>query len=252
MPASPPLLRSLVSIGLGACLALAAPSIGGAAPPGINLSWSDCGSFGQDARVFTCDTNVGSHTLIGSFSSPVALDSLNGNEVVIDIQGAAPTFAPWWQIMNYTNGAVGCRGAGSPAGWVTFDFTAGPFHCHDYWQGLAAGGLAMMAINGIQNRQRILIVSGIAAPVPVAPEIEAYSFRLNISNSKTVGAGACAGCLEQADIWLQSIKLTLPYNPVETRDVMLDMPSTRNYVLWRPGVVAVRNASWGAVKSLYR
>ena len=45
----------------------------------VNLSWDDCGSHGASMRTFACNTNGGSHTLVGSFVAPSGIDSLNGN-----------------------------------------------------------------------------------------------------------------------------------------------------------------------------
>ena len=90
----------------GALIALTA---GLAAAQGVvNLSWNDCGTFGVQDRSFACNTNTGAGTMYGSFTSFVALDSLNGNEATIEYQTASPTMSPWWQIKTPTDNSAAC------------------------------------------------------------------------------------------------------------------------------------------------
>ena len=105
---------------------------------------------------------------------------------------------------------------------------------------------------GGPSGQRLLVVAAIEQTVPLEAELETYSFKLVISNVKTVGASVCAGCVDRANIVLQSIKLYQPYNPSINNDILLTELSTRNYVYWYPDVVPTRNTTWGPIKSLYR
>ena len=87
--------RSIRAISISVWLSCIAVSTVVAAPPGINLSWNDCGTFGKAVEIFTCDTNAGHHFLVGSYSSPVPLDSLNANEIIMNFQSAAAPVPPW-------------------------------------------------------------------------------------------------------------------------------------------------------------
>jgi hypothetical protein len=64
----------------------------------------------------------------------------------------------------------------------------------------------------------------------VHPDREYYGFKLNISRTKSTGAGSCLGCSEPACIVLNSIRLFQPdelgNNPV------LVMPIESNYIKW--------------------
>ena len=52
-------LTPRVFLALACSLTLATAARAG----GINLSWNDCGTFGQNVETFACNTNVGVHTL---------------------------------------------------------------------------------------------------------------------------------------------------------------------------------------------
>jgi len=62
---------------------------------GISLSWDDCGAHGVLLRTFACDTNEGSHTLVGSFVAPAGVDSMSANEIVMDLESAEHSLPGW-------------------------------------------------------------------------------------------------------------------------------------------------------------
>ena len=130
--------------------------------------------------MLACDTNAGSHTLIGSFVAPPGVDSMSANEVVIDLESASPSLPDWWKMRTGL-----CR-AGSLT-W-SFDFTGGPFTCYDYWQGGAIGSLQQDPPVG--NRARIkgvfALPAGDARITSIAEGTEVYSFKANINSAKTV------------------------------------------------------------------
>lgn len=238
---------------------------------GLNLSWNDCGTNGQTDQTFACNTNGNPpHILVGSYASPSALDSLNGNEIVLEMTtNVAGVIPDWWQVKNYTDGTVACR---NPAASISFDFTSGPFSCNDYWSGAALGGFGIIRNVSVPNRQRILGVCavGLSQAQPLAAELETYSFKITISNTKTVAPGAvCADCTAQACIQLNSILLTqnpgVPatnVNPITgmiTPDVYVSNPLNASLATFQgnPGgglcaSVPVKNTTWGQVKNLYR
>jgi hypothetical protein len=219
---------------------------------GLNLSWLDCGASGVANRTFACNTNAsGLHVMFGTFVAPAGLVGVTGFSAVLDAQSAGAAFPAWWNLRT-----GGCRAASLSA---FFDFTGGPFNCHDYWQGGVVGGVAMDPPIG--NRARIktqaaFVLTNDPRIVAIAPNTEVYTFRLGVNNLKTVGLGSCAGCPTGVCIVLNSIVLTQPPGfPSKT----LSAPSSRNTIQWQGGSEAdcllatpAKNATWGGIKSLYR
>ena len=227
---------------------------------GVNLSWNDCGTFGVYRQTFACDTNAGSHTLVGSYVVPDLPEPILGNSFVVDLMSPCPAFPDWWQLRTGL-----CRQT-SLAG--NFDFTAGPFDCLDYWQGGALGGVVMdppspssASIKGVCS-----LPAGDSRIVLIPGDTEVYSFKLIINHAKTVGPGACQGCFADLCIVLRSIQLGL----VSGNSVILTQPAVRNDVSWQSGALVypdfvplppfcsgncptpARDRTWGSIKALYR
>src|SRR5262245_23349533 len=64
----------------------------------MNLSWNDCGSFGDAIETFSCDTNAGFHTIVGSYIAPTFLDSVTSSEIVLYVQSETSALPDWWQL----------------------------------------------------------------------------------------------------------------------------------------------------------
>lgn len=220
---------------------------------GLNLGWDDCGGLPASLnRTFACDTNLGTNTLVGSFLAPCCVTAMSANEVVMDIQSTGVTLPQWWGLRTGL-----CR-PGSLTG--NFNFTAGPFTCYDYWQGGASGGASMDAPIG--NRARIKAFVALPSGSPLITGIlegtEVYSFKLNISNTKTTGLGSCAGCGTGVCIVLQSIKLNQPQgNPYGSK--FMSSPAMRAHATWQGGTgvdcyaaTPAKNVTWGSIKAIYR
>ncbi len=249
----------------GALLALTAGSaLAQGGSHGINLSWTDCGATGVANKTFSCLNNTGSDVLIGSYEAPCGLDSLNGQEIVLDMQTSGATLPQWWYIKNTGY----CR---ATAASISFDFTGTWANCADYWMGQALGDFGVFAQYGGLNRMRIKGVCAIAsvAAGPWPSKIETYSFRLTINHTKTTSGTGCAGCLDAACIVFNSLRLTQnpgPYHPADEfclagygNAKVMTTPKVRNYVSWQGGIAGcgnpvtpTKNATWGQVKSLYR
>ncbi|MBI5170952.1 MAG: hypothetical protein HZA61_15790 [Candidatus Eisenbacteria bacterium] len=221
---------------------------------GINLSWNDCGESGVANKTFTCSSNTFVAGLYASYMPPPGTVAITGNEVLVDLQSAGATLPAWWQFKNV--GA--CR---QTALSVSADFTAGPTGCADYWSGLASGGVAAYTtpFNAIANRARLFIIyaTPVALAMPMDDNTEYYSVRISFLGTKTVGPGACAGCIEPVCLVLNQIKLT---QPAGVGDYRLQNPLVRNFVTWQgggpafqcPGATPTRNTTWGSLKSQYR
>jgi hypothetical protein len=249
-------MRPQVFLSAWATLTLGAAT---ASAAGINLGWNDCpgGATYALTETFACNTNVGVHTMVGSFVAPAGVQMMSANEVVIDLKtGPGFALADWWKM-----GSGRCRPTSLGS---NFDFTGGPFSCHDYWQGGAIGAAQEDPPNGFDNRARIKMVFAVPAGDPritsVAEGLHVYSFKLNINNSRTVGLGSCAGCNAEACIALQTIRLN---QPVPFPRIDLTNPSTVAHVIWQawttvdpnhlcPSVTPVKSQTWGSIKALYR
>jgi hypothetical protein len=220
---------------------------------GLNLGWNDCGGLPTSLdRLFLCNTNAGTNTLIGSFVAPSCVNAMSANEVVLDLQSTGVSLPLWWQMRSGL-----CRPSSLGS---SFDFTGGPFTCYDYWQGGAIGTLAMDPPVG--NRARIkgvfALPAGDARITGIPEGTEVYSFKANINNAKSTGLGACAGCGLGACIVLNSIKINQPVG-TPGGGKFVTAVAMRNHATWQGGLggdclsaTPARNTTWGSVKALYR
>jgi hypothetical protein len=240
----------------GALLALTASLA--SAQGGLNISWTDCGTFGTQDRAFACNTNGGGNDIaVGSYLMPSDVAAATSNEIVIDLQSDSGTLPDWWQF-------TGCR-AGSLT--MSADFSANS-NCFDYWgaHGGGSGGLgSYQAGFGGPNRARIIGVFAVspANAGPIGPaDGETYSFKAIINHAKTVGTGACSGCSIPVGLVLNEIKVTQPVlaaQGVGGGDVRINNALNRQFTstqgggnLNLPGATAAHKATWGSIKSLYR
>jgi predicted RecA/RadA family phage recombinase len=231
-----------------------------ASAAGINLGWNDCpgGATYSLTQTFACDTNAGIHTLVGSFVAPAGVEMMSANEIVIDVQTGGARLSAWW-----TYGTGQCRTASSLQG--NFDFTAGPFTCYDYWQGGAIGALSWSIPAASANRCRIkgvfALPSGDSRATSIPEGTHVYSFKIILSNVKTTGLGACAGCSDEACLVLNTITINQPA-PQPPR-IQLTNPAPSAFVTWQgwstidpanncPDVTPTRSRTWGSIKALYR
>ena len=243
--------RAFVS--LGALLVLSTPAIAQTYTTQVNLSWNDCvlGPFAI-GRANDCTTNTGTMgTLFVSFSPPGTLPLYVAAQTSILLQTSGATLSPWW---HFESG--GCRGAGGLVS--TADFTGGPFACADFWNGQQVGGYfyETPAPSLLPNSARLRSV--FALPTALAGPIDNskiwYAHKVTIFNSKTVGTGACSGCLDGACIVVNQINLS---QPAPAPDVIITT-GPQQIVTYRgaTGTVCLeatptRRMTWGSIKSLY-
>lgn len=249
-------LRLLAALTLAAAVGTTARDA--AAVPGINLSWDVCtGDGGVANKNFNCAVNNGLNTAVGSYIAPAGVDTLAGNDIVVDLISATNPLPAWWAFKNTGT----CR---ATALSVDFDLS-GVVTCSDYWAGQAQGGLAAYFIGQgpaadpwvNPQRARVIIAGAVAASSQgaITADLEYGSFRMKISNAKTIGTGSCAGCVDPVCIVLNEIRLSRPGG---TRAVPIVTPDVRNQITWQGGagancaVVPVKNRTWGQIKSLYR
>jgi hypothetical protein len=233
-----------------------------AAAPGVNLRWANCfGDAGTINRNFACNTNTGNHILVGSFELGQNILQASGNEVVIDLAAADATLPAWWGFKN----AGTCRQASQS---MNFVIPGTAVVCADWANGQAAGGIGAYNI-GERGPNTARVKAAIAVPASALADLfagqEYFSYNLVMNSANTVGTGSCAGCEVPVCIVFNSLKVT---TQIAANDRTISGPtngSDSNFATWQGGGVPVtpggtgcgaatptKNATWGAVKSLYR
>jgi len=236
----------------GVLLALMAPM---ALAGGVNINWgAGCWSDGTPLNdlAFACNQNTGSATMTCSFA--VWNDQPQFVGIELDLEGLTEASAvpAWWQM-----GQGDCRyGAVS----TSANFLSAPqVGCVDMWQNLASGGLAIYGWGpqwGGDRRTHMLVVYAVPAdaPIPLTAGVEYYAAQVYVSHQKTLGSGACGGCLTP-HLWafysLKSAELT------QYEMLLEPLPDGNLCLYWQPSQflfcgVPTRNTTWGQVKSLYR
>jgi hypothetical protein len=227
------------------CAALLVLTASTAAAGGINLSWTDCGSFGTQDRTFACNSNVGSNKMVASFDPTTDLPDFSGNEVHVEIISSTASLPQWWLMGSSTS----CRGAIPPSFSATFGTS-----CADNFQGSGFGGGTYTVSAGGAT---VDVAWGFATGIPITAGTEYYALNIFINNSKSVGTGHCAGCSQGVCIILDAIDLA--YGPSATLTQTITNPLQRNWITWQnnsgipcPAIVPIQNRTWGQMKSLYR
>jgi len=226
---------------------------------GLYLTWNDCAqgpSAAHDAAS-ACDVNTGQRTLTCAFTVPVAVDSVLGVQLIVDLQHSEATLPDWWRF------ATGdCRAGELRA---EFDFTARSA-CSDVFGGFASGSL--LAYYATQPRggfnQARIVAAASRLPdygyMRFDPDVMYYGASLVIGNARTVAPQAvCAGCAGSACLVLNSV-LIQRQPGASGGDVFIAQPGAgdANFATWQGGAtegcrtVPVRSLTWGQIKSLYR
>ena len=244
-----------------------------AAAPGLRLSWDHCYSDGQVVnKAFACNTNAGSDLLDLSFESPVAASDRIGIELTVHLTSSDGTLPAWWHV----TGGGGCR---------TLSITqqladANSLGCEQPLPDLGgAGGIAsdlsQLAISPTVWRLR----AAEAVPPPnvfsVGPGRETLAMQMIIRHTRTVGSGACGGCLTPICIGFASANITeatntspilitaggpnsgggpanVTWQGAYTEHYTSNAPAFADFSCLPTGPVPVRATTWGAIKSLYR
>src|SRR5262245_24323021 len=231
------MMRKLLGMGVVAAMLCAASSA--FAAPGVSLSWTTCSG---DARVnnkaFACNANAGSNLLVVSFELGADLNTVTGNEVVVDFLTQQPVLPAWWDMKN----AGTCRPSS-----LLFNTTADINNvvCQDWAAGASVGGIGAygngtIATDGSVDpslqaaHRRCIIALAVpgTAPVDLVSATEYFSCNIIINNLKSTGTGACAGCTEPMCIVLNSVKVV---TPIGANDIFIGNAPTPggNIVTWQ-------------------
>jgi hypothetical protein len=241
----------------GALLALTA---GMASAAGLNLYWNDCspaaGGTGVQSLAHLCATNNGSFQLVGSLVAPAGIVAAVAQEAVVDIQTNQSALSPWW---NFSPSGT-CR---STALSLSFTFAGQSGACFDPWGGSALG-ISDVSTNPAGdghpelNRERVRAVCAVpeSSALPMDAGSEYYLFVIQISRTKSVGTG-CPGCLDDASFVFNSCKITQPIGTpggdptisgaADNQCAGLGPINPTNCL-----ATPTRNATWGAIKAIYR
>lgn len=241
------------------------------AAPGFAMRWDHCyADGGATNKNFACDTNTGSANLVVTFSPDSAFTDLVGVAIYLDIQSASSTVPPWWQMVN----AGTCRKTAISANIQPNSLDT---HCDDIYGVSSAGGLGSFQ-ETLPGHIKVSMAFGmpLEEQATVLPGREYFAANLQINYSKSVGTGACAGCLTPMCLTVFHIQLeglsrseflygqegsnsnTVGWQGGSPdiqfyKDLEFDHPWTTGWVNVSCGLpTPARNATWGAIKSLYR
>jgi hypothetical protein len=201
----------------------------GAPGGGLNLAWNDCAGYGgPPTATFACNTNSGGRTLVASMVAPAGIDNLSGFEAIVDVVAQeGDSLADWWRF-----DSTGCRPssltvrASSNASCLWFD-PSGVFSRRVQYPYLSP------------KVERIVVLGAFgSASDPVPPGEEFALFDLVINHAKTTGTDACAGCAQQVDVVLRSVRLVQGVcgtDPLTLNDVYSETPGASATAFWQGG-----------------
>ncbi len=251
--------RKLLGMGVVAAMLFVASV---ASATGVKLAWTNCAGEGTGLsnKTSACAVNTGTNILVCSFVLGADLATVSGNEIVVDFLAQTATMPAWWDMKDVGT----CRA--SSLGFNTIA-NAGDVVCVDWAAGQSSGGIGAynnsstdtavpVALRPQWRRLKIALAVPQSGLQDLVSATEYFACNITVNNLKSTGAGACAGCTEPICVVFNSLKATTP-TPVN--DVTLgagDSPGA-NIVTWQgtgPNCLAVptKNATWGAVKALYR
>lgn len=242
--------RALLPASAGFLLLTLTASLAPAA--GLSLSWGNAcwGDSPRSNLTWICNSNAFTGVrMTASFKPAETKTNLVAVDLYFEGMTEASTVPDWWKLGPAESGD--CR-----ANLVTLSadgsVLTGP-ECQDLWQGLGGGGIGLYSWD--TNRMHINAVWAVAEPVVAVAETEIFAAQIRIAAGKTVG-GECPGCLIPARWGLANVQLGYLG---ETYPTILDTwYEGGNWCLtWQTSTLpcyhgAVRNATWGQIKSLYR
>jgi hypothetical protein len=264
-------MKSIPSLGAIVLALLALSLVAGSADaaPGVSLRWNHCLSDGGVLnKTFACNTNSGSHTLVGTFRLATPMNDVIGAEIVLQLASASAVLPSWWQFLNLGScrqSSLLVNNSANPADLSCLDWSSGQMFVGIASYCTSAGPCADRPSTA--NAARIKLVEAVAQEfaTPLAGGQDYFAFNLVVQNANTVGSGACSGCETPVCIVLNSIDVVAKGN-VEHRTLSGPTNGTdADFAAWQgggtpvvggligcPAATPARNSTWGALKSLYR
>ena len=255
-------IRSLAAAGVATLVALLVCPVPAFAVQGVSLAWNHClpQGTGVQNKDFACNTNSGEHTLVGTFQLSSNMNQVSGVEIILQLASASAALPAWWNL----RAIGGCRTA------LTVDGETDPADvaCPDWSEGQMFVGLGTYCTSagpcvdrpGPANEARIKLVEAVPQQLVknLVPAQDYFSFNIRLTNVKTVGLDACAGCTTPVCIVFNSVNITTVQN-LNNRFISTASSPGSNFVTWQggggtncPAATPTRNATWGSLKSLYR
>ncbi len=221
-----------------------------AAVPGVNLTWGDrCSLDGNiDNLTWACDNDTSTKIrLTCSFMLPEPKTNFAAVDFYLEGRTGSDRWTPptapvpdWWKL-----GASDCR-----ANSISLS-TENHTSCADPWSGAGeqVGGIGLYSWDtyGMHVNATWAVLD--PGTVPANQELFAGQFR--ISAQKTTGAGACGGCTDVVTWAINYLQIAF-YNEVASLQLGEPLGGGQQTVTWQVGLVPVRPATWGRIKSLYR
>jgi len=276
MPLGHRATRILLALAACAIPAVAVPASAAVSAPGVNIRWDNCfADGGVWNKLFACDTNTGSESLVLSYALDTQMTNVSGNEIIVDFSSPNSTLPAWWSFKNVGT----CRQTSLS---LTLTPPAGMAQCLEWApSALQAGGIGAFA-TGFFGPGWGRITAATAVPQPdlatIEPDNEYFLASLVINHAKTVGTGACTGCDVPVCIVFQRLRVD---TPTAANDRTLSHGANfqgSQIAYWQNGYASnvsvncnqfggncettftcvpysatqARGSTWGQVKSLYR
>lgn len=220
---------------------------------GLDLSWNSCPPDGLVPNITPDCAAGGTHYLVGSFQSPVAMGGFAAMDIYIDLQVEGADLTPFWHFE-----VAGCNPAGLE---FSSDRTALGASCTLDTPWTLANDADIISygagLNGA-NRARILCSVTLSGGRPILATHDYYAFHLGFRTAEaSEGGGNCAGCSDKvAFVWNQADLYNDGSGPGFLS--VIDPGSLGNCVGWNgpsAGLCATTptlNRTWGAIKAQYR
>ena len=237
---------------LGIFLLALMTAAGAAQAAGIDVGWSMCIEDGvSNSKMFGCQTNSYTNTIVPSFQPPAGITSLGQVVVTFEVCVPSGTLPAWWDFFNPGS----CRQ--SSVQW------SAPVDgmCPSPWGSVpVTGSILSFGPDPGPYQYRLVAethpVDGSGAAVD--PEGVYEALRLVIDHANTKGDGACAGCVNPLALRLAQVELEMSDG---SPSITLTTRRYNDMLYWNwtglPDVecghpVPARTSTWGSLKSLYR
>ena len=239
---------------------------------GLSLGWGNCRVNGAGAQNATsaCTTNSGNGPLlVGAFipNASSNLNSLNSAFLYIDVfSSGGAALPPWW---TFTDPPVtGCRALNV---WSLDMANNASATCdRSYWGEVGSPSSASRwfypTYAGGHGTLRLLVAvdAQIAAATPqIGAGEESHILGARLGRQNSTGAGSCFGCLEPMNLYFAQADFfqtngdNFVIGGVGTSGIPFNNERCATFNGISPAEAcaigdAVRNGSWGAIKSMYR
>jgi len=226
-----------------------------------SLSWDACLPYGHSDATYPCAPDTFADRLVAAVRVPVSIDNPVGIEAWLAIRSSWLSLRDWWRVVTPGD----CR-----AGALAVDMGREPSgHCRSLFEGTTPTVSVEMCVNcGPQPIPSIgyLRVAATASGMrAITAIINRVAFQLVLDHSRVAGDGACAGCIEPADIMLLGMRIddanTGPHEYCAASQVWWQggiFNTTTNFPPspWSPcysiSFDRTEPHTWGKVKTIYR